>query len=93
MTELRCRPGRQGNEGRYTGVRRCLVKQWTVGLVCGGDGEGVSWKWREMEGRVLKWRIGGRIWVSYCPNEVKSECFESRVVEWRDEVILGDIAM
>jgi len=37
---------------------------------------------------VLKWRIGGQVWVSYFPNEVKSSYFETRCVEWCDEVDL-----
>lgn len=93
-TEVAAAGGR-GMRGRYTGAGRGFSKGGG-GLVVAGDemGEGVSWRvGREMEGRVLKWRIGGRIWVSYCPNEVKSECSESRVVEWRDEVDLPLVAL
>ncbi len=63
----------------------------TGGLVFAGDeyGEGVGWRLsKEMEGSVLKWRIGGQVWVSYFPNEVKSSYFETRCVEWCDEVDL-----
>ncbi|WCJ20974.1 hypothetical protein M5689_003170 [Euphorbia peplus] len=80
-----------GNEVRngYNGPRRPFTK--TRGLVFAGDeyGEGVEWRLsKEMEGNVLKWRIGGEVWVSYVPNEVKSTFFETRCVEWCDEVDL-----
>jgi hypothetical protein len=74
-------------ENRYIGLSRPLTK--TGGLVFAGDeyGEGVGWRLsKEMEGSVLKWRIGGQVWVSYFPNEVKSSYFETRCVEWCDEV-------
>uniref|UniRef100_A0A7N0TMH5 Uncharacterized protein n=1 Tax=Kalanchoe fedtschenkoi TaxID=63787 RepID=A0A7N0TMH5_KALFE len=60
-------------------------------LVLAGDeyGEGVAWRLgKEMEGSVLKWRIGGRVWVSYWPSEAKSGWCETRCVEWCDEVDL-----
>jgi hypothetical protein len=78
-----------GSENRYIGSSRPLTK--TGGLVFAGDeyGEGVGWRLsKEMEGSVLKWRIGGQVWVSYFPNEVKSSYFETRCVEWCDEVDL-----
>ncbi|GLT76691.1 hypothetical protein SLA2020_483360 [Shorea laevis] len=61
------------------------------GVVFAGDeyGEAVGWRLsREMEGSVLKWRIGGRVWLSYWPNSVKSSYSETRCVEWCDEVDL-----
>lgn len=61
------------------------------GLVMCGDeyGDGVGWRiGKDMEGSVLTWRIGGEIWVSYWANEVKSGLFETRCVEWCDEVDL-----
>ncbi|KAF2308531.1 hypothetical protein GH714_010380 [Hevea brasiliensis] len=78
-----------GARNRYNGQTRPFTK--TRGLVFAGDeyGEGVEWRLnKEMEGSVLKWRIGGQIWVSYWPNEVKSSYFESRCVEWCNEVDL-----
>ncbi|KAJ6409524.1 hypothetical protein OIU84_009093 [Salix udensis] len=52
-------------------------------------GEEVEWRLgKEMEGSVLKWRLGGQVWVSYWPSEVKSSHFETRCVEWCDEVDL-----
>ncbi|KAG6652534.1 hypothetical protein I3843_05G013100 [Carya illinoinensis] len=78
-----------GLQNRYTGANRPFTK--TGGLVFAGDvyGEGVSWRLsKEMEGSVLKWRIGGQVWLSYLPNEVKSSYFETRCVEWCDEVDL-----
>ncbi|KAJ9551946.1 hypothetical protein OSB04_015991 [Centaurea solstitialis] len=77
----------QGFQKRYTGVNRSFTKSgnWVL-----GEGlEGVKWRLnKEMEGSVLKWRIGGQIWLSYFPNEVKSSYFETRCVEWCDEVDL-----
>jgi len=79
-------------ENRYIGLSRPLTK--TGGLVFAGDeyGEGVGWRLsKEMEGSVLKWRIGGQVWVSYFPNEVKSSYFETRCVEWCDEVFFFEV--
>ncbi|XP_059647851.1 uncharacterized protein LOC132294126 [Cornus florida] len=78
-----------GFRKRYTGARRRFTK--TGGLVFARDecGEGVGWRLsKEMEGSVLKWRIGGQVWLSYWPNDVKSSYFETRSVEWCDEVDL-----
>ena len=80
---------RHGLENRYIGANRAFTK--TGGLVLAGDeyGEGVSWRLsKEMEGSVLKWRIGGQVWLSYCVHKVKSCYFETRRVEWCDEVDL-----
>lgn len=74
---------------RYSGANRMFSK--SGGLVFAGDeyGEGVEWRLsKEMEGSVLKWRIGGQIWLSYWPNEIKTSYFETRCVEWCDEVDL-----
>ncbi|KAJ7946120.1 Neuronal PAS domain protein [Quillaja saponaria] len=74
---------------RYKGANRSFTKMG--GVVFGGNeyGEEVGWRLsKEMEGSVLKWRIGGEIWVSYWPNEVKSSYVETRRVEWCDEVDL-----
>lgn len=77
----------QSFQKRYTGANRSFTKSgnWVF-----GEGlEGVKWRLnKEMEGSVLKWRIGGQIWLSYFPNEVKSSYFETRCVEWCDEVDL-----
>ncbi|KAI3497371.1 hypothetical protein L1887_39930 [Cichorium endivia] len=77
----------QSLQKRYTGANRSFTKSgnwvFSEGL------EGVKWRLnKEMEGSVLKWRIGGQIWVSYFPNEIKSSHFETRCVEWCDEVDL-----
>ncbi|KDP45337.1 hypothetical protein JCGZ_09586 [Jatropha curcas] len=77
------------NRYNWNGHRRPFTK--TRGMVFAGDeyGEGVEWRLnKEMEGSVLKWRIGGQVWVSYWPSEVKSSYFETRCVEWCDEVDL-----
>lgn len=74
---------------RYTGGGRAFTK--SGGLVFAGDeyGQGVRWRVnKEMEGSVLKWRIGGEVWLSYCPNEVTSSFYETRCVQWCDEVDL-----
>lgn len=83
---------------RYNGANRSFTK--TGSLVLSGDeyGDGVGWRLsREMEGSVLKWRIGGKVWLSYWPNEVNSSYFETRCVEWCDEVdlplIVGKISI
>ncbi|PSS29300.1 Epstein-Barr nuclear antigen 2 like [Actinidia chinensis var. chinensis] len=77
---------------RYTGANRSFTK--TGGLVFTGDEcGGVGWRLgKEMEGSVLKWRIGCEIWLSYWPNDVRSSYFETRRVEWCDEVDLPLIA-
>ncbi|KAF5751168.1 hypothetical protein HS088_TW02G00178 [Tripterygium wilfordii] len=74
---------------RYGGENRAFTK--TGGLVLCGDecGGRVGWRLsKEMEGSVLKWRIGGQVWLSYCPNHVRSSYYETRCVEWCDEVDL-----
>ncbi|KAI4298521.1 hypothetical protein L6164_032071 [Bauhinia variegata] len=78
-----------GLRRRYTGANRPFTK--TGGVVLGGDEYGEEVEWRvskEMEGSVLKWRIGGEVWLSYWPNETESSYFETRYVEWCDEVDL-----
>lgn len=94
-----CRPSSGGGgqpennfRKRYTGANRSFTK--SGGLVFGGDEcGGVGWRLgKEMEGSVLKWRIGCQIWLSYWPNEVGSSYFETRCVEWCDEVDLPLIA-
>ncbi|KAG1342016.1 hypothetical protein COCNU_05G002450 [Cocos nucifera] len=84
---------RGGMRRRYSGSGRAFSK--AGGVVVAGDelAEGVSWRvGREMEGRVVRWRIGGRLWVSYFPNEVKTSYYETRCVEWREEVELALVA-
>lgn len=81
--------GVDGFRKRYSGSNRAFTK--SGGLVMAGDqyGEGVGWRLsRDMEGSVLKWRIGGQVWLSYCANEVQSSYCETRCVEWCDEVDL-----
>ncbi|KAJ8763342.1 hypothetical protein K2173_002225 [Erythroxylum novogranatense] len=94
-----CKPRSNINDGgsahvidvscAFDGPNRPYTK--TRGLVFAGDdyGEGIGWRLsKEMEGSVLKWRIGGQVWVSYWPKEVKSSHYETRCVEWCDEVDL-----
>ncbi|MCL7041605.1 hypothetical protein MKW94_002869 [Papaver nudicaule] len=84
-------------KNRYSGGNRMFNK--AGGLVFNGDeyGEGVGWRLsRDMEGSVMKWRLGGKIWVSYCPNSsdlkndssTSSTTFETRSVNWCEEVDL-----
>ncbi|XP_062089898.1 uncharacterized protein LOC133796413 [Humulus lupulus] len=79
----------EGLRERYSGTNRVFTKKG--GLILAGDeyGQGVGWRLsKETEGSVLKWRIGGQVWLSYSPNQIKSSYFESRSVEWCDEVDL-----
>ncbi|KAK8924155.1 hypothetical protein KSP39_PZI019720 [Platanthera zijinensis] len=39
-----------------------------------------------MEGEMVRWRIAGKVWLSYLPNEARSSYFETRCVEWEEEV-------
>ncbi|KAL9238300.1 hypothetical protein vseg_012737 [Gypsophila vaccaria] len=74
---------------RYSKVNRPFMK--SGGLVFGGEEYGEEVKWRlskEMEGSVLKWRLGGKVWVTYWPSNVESSYYETRVIEWNDEVDL-----
>ncbi|GFP88596.1 hypothetical protein PHJA_001003300 [Phtheirospermum japonicum] len=75
---------------RYAGGGRPFTK--SGGLIIAGEeygGEGVGWRLsKEMEGSVLKWRIGGQVWLSYWPNGVNTSYCETRCVEWCDEVDL-----
>ncbi|XP_047976312.1 uncharacterized protein LOC125218638 [Salvia hispanica] len=74
---------------RYSGNGRAFTK--SGGVVFAGDecGEEVGWRVsKEMEGSVLKWRIGGKVWLSYWPNQVNSSYYETRCIEWCDEVDL-----
>ncbi|KAF3435500.1 hypothetical protein FNV43_RR22589 [Rhamnella rubrinervis] len=89
-----CKEGLGGGENngfrkRYSGSNRAFTK--SGGLVMAGDEyvDGCGWRLsKEMEGSVLKWRMGGQIWLSYCANEVQSSYCETRCVEWCDEVDL-----
>ncbi|KAI3980564.1 hypothetical protein MKX01_025129 [Papaver californicum] len=85
-----------GLKNRYNGGNRLFNK--AGGLVFNGDeyGDGVGWRLsRDMEGSVLKWRLGGKIWVSYCPNsndlkkkDNTTSSFETRCINWCEEVDL-----
>ncbi|KAK1276919.1 hypothetical protein QJS04_geneDACA001675 [Acorus gramineus] len=81
--------GRVDMRGRCSGPGRALSK--SGGLVVAGDelGEWVSWRvGREMEGKVVRWRVGGNVWVSYFPNHVRSSYSETRCVDWCETVDL-----
>lgn len=74
---------------RYTGGGRGFTKSGGLvvsGAECGGS---VGWRMsKDMEGSVLKWRIGGKIWVTYLANNARSSYYETRCIEWCDEVDL-----
>ncbi|KAI9128131.1 hypothetical protein K1719_001124 [Acacia pycnantha] len=77
-----------GLRKRYVAPNRPFTKTGSVVLAGDENGE-VGWKLsKEMEGSVLKWRIGGEFWISYWPNEAKTSFFETRYAEWCDEVDL-----
>ncbi|KAL2537234.1 hypothetical protein Fot_18625 [Forsythia ovata] len=74
---------------RYTGGSRAFTK--SGGLIFSGEEykDGVRWRLsKEMEGSVLKWRIGAQVWLTYLPNDVNSSYYETRCIEWCDEVDL-----
>ncbi|XP_074313196.1 uncharacterized protein LOC141648432 [Silene latifolia] len=74
---------------RYSKVNRPFMK--SGGLVFTGNEYGEEVKWRvskEMEGSVLKWRLGGKVWLTYWPSDVESSYYETRCIEWNEEVDL-----
>ncbi|XAR52881.1 hypothetical protein NMG60_11021200 [Bertholletia excelsa] len=74
---------------RYSGASRAFTK--SGGLVFAGDecGDEVAWRLsKEMEGSVLKWRVGCQVCLTYWPSEGRSSYFENRCVEWCEEVDL-----
>ncbi|GAB4838831.1 hypothetical protein Ancab_028373 [Ancistrocladus abbreviatus] len=81
---------RDGFRKQYVGADRPFMK--SGGVVFAGDreqGEDVKWRLnKEMEGSVLRWRIGGKVWTSYWPNNVESSYYDTRCIEWCDEVDL-----
>lgn len=78
-----------GLRGRYVRSNRAFNKSGSVVIAGDEYGEEVGWRLsKEMEGSVLKWRIGGEFWVSYLPNQAKGSYHETRYVEWCDEVDL-----
>ncbi|CAL9174832.1 unnamed protein product [Musa hybrid cultivar] len=84
---------RAGMRLRYSGSGRAFSK--AGGVVVAGDElpETIEWRvGREMEGRVVRWRLGVRVWVSYFANVVKTGYCETRSVEWREEVDLALVA-
>ncbi|KAG9440389.1 hypothetical protein H6P81_020554 [Aristolochia fimbriata] len=78
---------RNGFRKRYSGASRAFTKKG--GVVFAGDeyGEEVSWRLdKEMEGSVMKWRMGGKVWLTYWPNEFKTTYSETRCVEWCEDI-------
>ncbi|CAI9786287.1 unnamed protein product [Fraxinus pennsylvanica] len=61
---------------QYTGGGR---RSLNLGLIFSGEEykDGVGWRLsKEMEGSVLKWRIGARAWMTYLPNDINSLLFQ-----------------
>ncbi|CAL9115944.1 unnamed protein product [Musa textilis] len=84
---------RAGMRLRYSGSGRAFRK--AGGVVVTGDElpEVIEWRvGREMKGRVARWRLGVRAWVSYFANEVKTGYCETRSVEWREDVDFALVA-
>ncbi|XP_043713849.1 uncharacterized protein LOC122662317 [Telopea speciosissima] len=74
---------------RYSGASRAFNKTGNVVFARDQHGEEVVWRLsKDMEGSVLKWRIGGKVWLSYWPCNVQSSHIETRCVDWCDEVDL-----
>ncbi|CAO2840369.1 unnamed protein product [Amaranthus hypochondriacus] len=74
---------------RYSRVDRPFMKSGGVVFTKSEYGEEVKWRLRkEMEGCVLKWRIGSKIWLTYWPSDVESSFYETRCIEWSQEVDL-----
>ncbi|CAA7058633.1 unnamed protein product [Microthlaspi erraticum] len=74
---------------RNEGLKNVFSK--SGGMVFGRDeyGDEVGWRvGREMEGSVLKFRMGGKIWLTYWPNKLNTSFYETRCVDWCDEVDL-----
>lgn len=90
----RWQPSRDGHNGakgdmrrRHSGAFRPFNK--SGGLVFAGDEYGEQVKWRmgkEMAGKVLKWKLGGKVWLSYFPKEFKTNYFETRYIEWSEDL-------
>ncbi|QCE08483.1 uncharacterized protein LOC114190374 [Vigna unguiculata] len=78
-----------GLRGRYVRGNRAFTKSGSVVIAGDEYGEEVGWRLsKEMEGSVLKWRIGGEFWLTYLPNLTKGSYYETRYIEWCDEVDL-----
>ncbi|ERN05991.1 hypothetical protein AMTRI_Chr12g235980 [Amborella trichopoda] len=74
---------------RYSGTHRAFNKMGGVILTGNECGEGVSWRLlKEVVGSVMKWKLGAKVWVSYFPNDCNTSYFETRYVEWFEEVSL-----
>ncbi|XP_019165141.1 PREDICTED: uncharacterized protein LOC109161274 [Ipomoea nil] len=74
---------------RYRGANRGFTKKGSLVIAGEESGTGVGWRLsKEMVGSVLKWRIGGEVWLTYWPNHVNTSYYETRCVEWCDEVDL-----
>nr|GMC81073.1 Epstein-Barr nuclear antigen 2 like [Ipomoea batatas] len=73
---------------RYRGANRGFTKKGSLVIAGEESGTGVGWRLsKEMVGSVLKWRIGGEVWLTYWPNHVNTSYYETRCVEWCDEVV------
>ncbi|KAG9130230.1 hypothetical protein Leryth_004309 [Lithospermum erythrorhizon] len=74
---------------RYSGANRGFTKKGGLVFAREEFGEGVGWRLnKEMEGSVLKWRIGAQVCLTYWPNDVNCSYYETRCIDWCDEVDL-----
>jgi len=49
--------------------------------------EGITWKFEpKMEGRTFRWKVEGKIWVTYWPNKYKSSYSETRRLSFSEIV-------
>eukprot|EP01018_Ginkgo_biloba_P004793 Gb_07189 [translate_table: standard] len=74
---------------RYSNASKPFTRQG--GVVFAGDKYSNSIIWRvrnDMEGKTLKWEVGGRIWVTYWPNKYKTSYSETRYVDFCEQVEL-----
>eukprot|EP01018_Ginkgo_biloba_P004799 Gb_17358 [translate_table: standard] len=59
------------------------------GVVFAGDeyAEPIVWRVRnDMEGKTLKWKVSGKIWVTYWPNKYTTSYSETRYVDFCEQV-------
>eukprot|EP01018_Ginkgo_biloba_P004792 Gb_07188 [translate_table: standard] len=74
---------------RYSNSSKPFTRQG--GVVFAGDEYSKSIIWivrNDMEGKTLKWEVGGRIWVTYWPNKYKTSYSETRYVDFCEQVEL-----
>ncbi|GLJ37148.1 hypothetical protein SUGI_0753350 [Cryptomeria japonica] len=74
---------------RYSSAFSPFTRQG--GVVFAGDAysEGISWKVKtEMEGKIMRWEVGGSICVTYWPNKYRTFFCETRQLDFCEPVDL-----